>query len=184
MQIEFMHWEDTDDVWKRKAADLLFVGFKDIDHAWDTRAEAREEIEAFVMAGVDQTAILAIDGEQLLGWIGAIKNSEHIWELHPLVVHTKFRDKGIGSKLVAALEDKALQEKVSTLYLGSDDVDGSTSLSNFDLYPDPISHLQALKFEKSHPVKFYLKLGYSICGVIPDANGFGKPDILMTKRIS
>jgi aminoglycoside 6'-N-acetyltransferase I len=34
-----------------------------------------------------------------------------------------------------------------------------------------------------HPFAFYQKLGYEVVGVIPDANGFGKPDILMAKRI-
>ncbi|MCA9940912.1 MAG: AAC(6')-Ia family aminoglycoside 6'-N-acetyltransferase, partial [Anaerolineales bacterium] len=27
------------------------------------------------------------------------------------------------------------------------------------------------------------KLGYAIVGVVPDANGWGKPDIIMAKRI-
>jgi len=30
---------------------------------------------------------------------------------------------------------------------------------------------------------FYKKLGYKIVNVIPEANGIGKPDILMAKRI-
>jgi len=36
---------------------------------------------------------------------------------------------------------------------------------------------------KDHPVNFYLKLGYVIVGIIPDANGMGKPDILLAKRV-
>lgn len=35
-----------------------------------------------------------------------------------------------------------------------------------------------------HPYEFYQKLGYSIVGVLPDANGFEKPDIFMAKRVS
>jgi aminoglycoside 6'-N-acetyltransferase I len=35
----------------------------------------------------------------------------------------------------------------------------------------------------NHPFEFYGKNGYKIVGVIPDANGFEKPDIIMTKRI-
>jgi aminoglycoside 6'-N-acetyltransferase I len=36
---------------------------------------------------------------------------------------------------------------------------------------------------KNHPFTFYERLGYHIVGVIPDANGIGKPDILMAKRL-
>lgn len=36
---------------------------------------------------------------------------------------------------------------------------------------------------RRHPYEFYLKLGYTVVGVIPDANGPGKPDILMATRL-
>jgi aminoglycoside 6'-N-acetyltransferase I len=36
---------------------------------------------------------------------------------------------------------------------------------------------------KNHPFEFYQKLGYVITGVVIDANGVGKPDILMSKSI-
>ena len=32
-------------------------------------------------------------------------------------------------------------------------------------------------------VEFYRKLGYAIIGVVPDANGRGRPDIYMSKRL-
>jgi aminoglycoside 6'-N-acetyltransferase I len=34
-----------------------------------------------------------------------------------------------------------------------------------------------------HPYEFYQKMGYTITGVMPDANGIGKPDIFMSRRI-
>jgi aminoglycoside 6'-N-acetyltransferase I len=35
----------------------------------------------------------------------------------------------------------------------------------------------------SEPYTFYHRLGYTIVGVLPDINGFGKHDILMAQRI-
>jgi len=36
---------------------------------------------------------------------------------------------------------------------------------------------------KQHPYEFYQKQGFVIIGVMPDANGIGKLDILMTKSV-
>jgi hypothetical protein len=61
--------------------------------------------------------------------------------------------------------------------------DDMTTLAGRDLYEnlwDSIAHIRNLK---GHPYEFYAKLGYTITGVVPDANGRGKPDIIMGKRI-
>ncbi|MFN2459289.1 MAG: hypothetical protein ABR591_01150 [Candidatus Velthaea sp.] len=58
-----------------------------------------------------------------------------------------------------------------------------TSLGGVDLYPNVLEHLAALEDRKSHPFGFYRRLGYAVVGVVPDAEGFGKPDILMAKRV-
>jgi aminoglycoside 6'-N-acetyltransferase I len=85
--------------------------------------------------------------------------------------------------LVQDLEDQVRQRGGATIYLGTDDEDGMTSLANIDLYPDVFQHIARIKNLKHHPYQFYQKLGYMIVGVIPDANGPGKPDIIMAKRI-
>jgi hypothetical protein len=35
-----------------------------------------------------------------------------------------------------------------------------------------------------HPGEFYLRLGFRIVGVLPDANGRGKPDIFVAKSLA
>ena len=60
-----------------------------------------------------------------------------------------------------------------------------TSLSSVNLYEDLPRHLAELRdLGRDHPFIFYLKLGYVVTGVMPDANGRGRPDIYMSKRIS
>jgi aminoglycoside 6'-N-acetyltransferase I len=58
-----------------------------------------------------------------------------------------------------------------------------TSLSNVDLYEDLWDKIKNIRNLKNHPFEFYQKLGYIISGVVIDANGIGKPDILMSKRV-
>ena len=58
-----------------------------------------------------------------------------------------------------------------------------TTLSGVSLYPNPWEHIASIKNLKGHPYEFYQKQGYTITGVVPDANGPGKPDILMSKRL-
>jgi hypothetical protein len=36
---------------------------------------------------------------------------------------------------------------------------------------------------RGHSYEFYQKLGFSIIGAMPDANGLGKPDIYMAKPL-
>jgi aminoglycoside 6'-N-acetyltransferase I len=80
-------------------------------------------------------------------------------------------------------EDQVALRGGITITLGTDDEYYQTNLSNKDLYNDVPSAIK--NFQSSeHPADFYKKLNYSIVGVIPDANGIGKPDILMAKRVS
>jgi aminoglycoside 6'-N-acetyltransferase I len=58
-----------------------------------------------------------------------------------------------------------------------------TSLAGADLYPGVLERLGRIENVRRHPFTFYRRLGYEIVGCIPDANGFGKPDIFMAKRI-
>ena len=81
------------------------------------------------------------------------------------------------------LEEQVRLRGGITLMLGTDDEDNSTSLGGVDLYPDVLGHLQRLHSLRRHPYTFYIKLGYAVVGVLPDANGPGKPDIWLAKRV-
>jgi len=120
----------------------------------------------------------------LLGWVGGQPFYARVWELHPLVVLPSAQRRGVGRALVADLELHARQRGGITLMLGSDDEDNMTTLSGVDLYPNVWPHVANIRNLRGHPYEFYQKCGFVIVGVVPDANGPGKPDILMAKRIS
>jgi aminoglycoside 6'-N-acetyltransferase I len=96
----------------------------------------------------------------------------------------KYRGKGLGTALVEALEREVGKQGGVTIYLGSDDEFGTTSLFGEDLYDNIYEKIENIKNTGGHPFEFYQKVGYKIVGVIPDANGVGKPDIWMAKRIN
>lgn len=167
----------------QQVAAILTEGFR--EHWWDawpTHEEAVEEVqESFEEGRVSRIARDA-DGT-VLGWIGGYPTYAEVWELHPLVVRVNQQKRGVGRLLVADLEQRVKERGGLTLMLGSDDQDNMTSLSGVDLYQNLWQHIANIRNLKGHPYEFYQKLGYSIIGVVPDANGIGKPDILMAKRI-
>ena len=133
----------------------------------------------------DGFARATLEGSLVLGWIGGLPEYEgRVWELHPLVVRRERRGEGIGRALVATFEAEAAARGGLTATLGTDDADAMTSLADVDLYRDFPRHLAEIRdLGRQHPFLFYQKLGYVVTGVIPDANGRGRPDICMSKDI-
>ena len=172
-----------DETVMRQVAGMLVRGFKaHSPNAWPDIEAAFQEVKESISG--ERISRVAIDGETVLGWIGAIPEyGGTSWELHPLVVHGEHRGRGIGRALVADLEQRVLERGGITIFLGSDDESGMTSLAGKELYPDVLAHLADVENLKGHPYEFYQKLGFVLVGVIPDANGPGKPDILMAKRV-
>ncbi len=169
---------------REQAAAMLVEAFRIQSPNWcpdlpAARAEVQEALEPGRLARV------ALDDEtQALGWIAATSRYDgHAWELHPLVVRPDKQRRGVGTALVQDLEALVRERGATTLFLGSDDEVDMTSLSGVDLYPDPLQHLQQIQDRKGHPYRFYQRCGFALVGVIPDANGPGKPDILMAKRL-
>ena len=69
------------------------------------------------------------------------------------------------------------------MQVGTDDENNLTSLGGVDVFPNVLAHLAQIHNIARHPFTFYQKCGFSLVGIIPDANGFGKPDILLAKRL-
>jgi aminoglycoside 6'-N-acetyltransferase I len=119
-----------------------------------------------------------------VGWVGSLDDYDgHVWEVHPLAVAPEHQSRGIGRLLLADLERLAAEAGVLTLWLGTDDEDGRTSLSEGDPFHDPLGRLAAIENHGGHPYEFYQRCGYVLVGMLPDANGSGKPDIFMAKRV-
>lgn len=167
----------------KQAAELLVEGFREHwPEAWPTLEEAQETVQDLL--GMDKICLGAVEGDTLLGWIGGLEEYDgHVWELHPMVVRADRQKRGVGRFLIAGLEDEVRRRGGLTIRLGSDDEDNMTSLSGVDLYDDLPGKIASICNLRGHPYEFYQKCGYTIIGVMPDANGRGKPDIIMGKRV-
>lgn len=132
----------------------------------------------------NRITLMAVENGHLIGFISAIpRYGKTGWELYPLVVREEHRYKGVGSILLCALEKECAARGGVTIYLGSDDTEKRTTLSNTDMYKNTYAKLENVRSVGRHPYKFYQKKGYKIVGIIPDANGIGMPDIWLAKRI-
>jgi aminoglycoside 6'-N-acetyltransferase I len=166
---------------REQAATLLVEAF-DEPRGWPTLAKAREEVVRVIGDGF---ARAVLGGEVLFGWVGGLPEYDGcVWELHPIVVRREQRRRGVGSVLVAAFESEAASRGALTVTVGTDDDSGMTSLAAVDLYNDVPRHIAELRdLGRGHPFLFYRKLGFVVTGVMPEANGRGRPDIYMSKPI-
>lgn len=173
-----------DELLIRQAAQLLVDAFREHwPDAWPTLEEALKEVHEMLES--ERICRVAVDEPgNLLGIIGGIPGYDgNVWELHPLAIQPSQQGRGIGRTLVEDFEDQVRVRDGLTITLGSDDEDSMTSLSNVDLYENLWEKIRDIRNHKNHPFEFYQKLGYVITGIVPDANGKGKPDILMAKRV-
>jgi len=162
----------------QQAAMLLVEEF---DYSWPTPESARDEVASVLHGGF----AFAMLGADLIGWVGGLPEyAGRVWELHPMVVRRDHRRRGVGRQLAAAFEREARRRGGLTATLGADDDATMTSLAGVNLYDNVGGHISTIRdLGRHHPFLFYRKLGYVVTGVVPDANGPGKPDILMAKRL-
>ena len=168
----------------QQAAQLLVDAFH--EHwadAWPSLEDGLKEIHE--MLETERICRAAIDDdENLLGIIGGIPQYDGlVWELHPLAIQPAMQSKGVGRTLIEDFEEQVRLRGGLTITLGSDDEDNMTSLSDVNLYENLWDKVSEIRNLKHHPFEFYQKMGYIITGIVPDANGVGKPDIIMSKRV-
>ena len=183
--MKIINLTEGNDLLIQQAAQLLVDAFR--EHwadAWPSLEDSLREVHE--MLETERICRAAINDEgNLIGLIGGIPQYDGlVWELHPLAVQPELQGKGIGKTLVEDFEDQVSSHGGLTITLGSDDEDNMTSLSGVDLYENLWDKVKEIRNLKHHPFEFYQKMGYIITGIVPDANGIGKPDIIMSKRVA
>ena len=182
MHFTIQDLKPTDSASVEAAAKVLHAAFSPLG-VWTTLTEARQEV--LESLSPDRVSRVARTTEgAVIGWIGAIREYDGlVWQLHPIVVDAAQRRHGVGRALVMDLEAILAAHGGLTLWAGSDDLAGETSLGGVDLYSALPDAFSAVHSWGNHPLPFYRRLGFHVIGVMPDANGPGRPDIFLAKKL-
>lgn len=184
MTLAFCDFKALGAAQRAEAAGVLREALAHLPSAYGAPGEAEAEV-ARRCDDDEWLGYAAVEtGGGVIGWIGAIRTYDAGWEIHPLVVAPAHQRRGVGSALLAHLEARAKGDGVLTLFLGSDDDYGGTSLFGRALFPDVLAHAAVVEATpRGHALTFYRKHGYRVVGLLPDVNGAGRPDILMAKSL-
>ena len=145
---------------------------------------AMQELQRASEEGVLTSVLVEADTPR--GWIAAEPQGHGSWEIHPLLVDPAASGRGYGRILVEDIERKMRSHGGIAAFLSTSDATHSTNLSDVDLYKDPMEALRNIRVRDhthGHAYQFWQRVGFTIVGVIPDAEGFGVPSIHMAKRL-
>lgn len=180
MQLQSIEELDADD--RERLATIVLEGFAEhAPDAWPTIELAREEIDDYFEREKRLSRVVRLDDDALAGWIAAHHAWGHVWEIHPLVVAPEHRGRGLGRELVLAIEGLIWERDALVIDLGTSDETNSTTVGGIDICADPVRALASFRCLEPHAAGFWLKMGYSLVGFVPDAEGPGRPTIRFAK---
>ena len=132
-----------------KLAELSYHAFRGHAPNWlPTIDAAREEVTESLEAGRHSRAFVDTAHEPI-GWVGVIPhNGGRVWEIHPIAVRRADQSKGYGRVLVEHVEQLAQSQGVLTLFAGTSDETGATSLFGTNLYENPLSAMATVSVAK------------------------------------
>ena len=128
------------------AARILREALAHLPSAYNAPGEAEAEV-ALRCADRDWLGHAALEGERLIGWIGAIRTYRHGWEIHPLVVAPDRQRRGIGSALLADLIERARALGYHTVIAGADGEQIASVALHRKFGFEPCAHLKQVGYK-------------------------------------
>jgi len=156
--------------------------FRQFSPGWIPNIEVGSEKVLESLSGGRRSRVLVDQNRTALGWIGAIPD-DNMWEIHPIAVAPQSQRKGYGAMFVNDIAALARDAGAVAVWAGTSDETQSTNLSKFDLYREPNKAMEKIEVAQGHPVNFWLKMGFSLVGFMPDEEGLGMPGITFAKRV-
>jgi aminoglycoside 6'-N-acetyltransferase I len=162
--------------------DLSFAAAREHAPQWlPTRAHAREEIDDALEEG--KLSFVAMAHGHPCGWVSGLHAYGRLWEIHPLLIAPTHQGQGHGRRLVEHIEARLIERGALTIFVGTSDETGATNMHQSDLYADPGAAISNFEARSDHAVRFWQHMGYTLVGMIPDAEGPGLPSLQLCKRV-
>lgn len=173
--------DTTDTALVERLATVTFEAFKENAPDWVPTVDlARNQVTAATSQG--RLGRVVIEGGEVVGWVGSI-TGKRVWEIHPLAIAIEHQYKGFGHILVEDVARIAKAAGALTLLAGTSDEVGTTNLFGVDLYADPARSIAKIQATGRNPFKFWQNAGFTVVGLLPDAEGIGKPAIQLARRL-
>lgn len=148
-----------------------------------TRDAALLAVTESLRDDADTISLAALIDDEVLGWIAGKRYRTHGFRITHCVVHPDVHRLGIGRRMAIAFESAAQDAGALIVHASMIDSACSTSLGGRDLFPGLLSRTVNEQDDVNHPVIFFLCCGYELAGVLPDAYGWGKPELIVAKRV-
>ena len=178
---EIIDLDTTNSALVERLANITHEAFRENSPDWVPTIElALRQVVAATSPG--RLGRVILDQGQAAGWIGIIKG-RRVWEIHPIAIAIEHQYKGFGHLLVEDVARLAKAAGALTLFAGTSDEVGTTNLFGVDLYADPASAIKNLRATRRNPFEFWQNAGFTVVGLMPDAEGEGKPGIHMARRL-
>ena len=177
IDLEIIHKDLIDQI-----ANILVDCFKQYSPSWvPDQSTAKQKVLNSLVDGY-RSRVLVDHNQTVLGWAGGIAH-KNVWEIHPIAVSKREQRKGYGRLLVEDVSAIAKANGAVAVWAGTGDETGATSFAKTDLYKNTASALVNFQVPENHPVNFWLRVGFTLVGVLPDEEGLGKPGIHFSRRL-
>lgn len=178
---EIIDLDTNDATLVERLASITFEAFRENAPDWiPTLDLARDQVNAAGSLG--RMGRVAIEEGRAAGWIGLIKG-KHVWEIHPIAIAIENQYQGLGRALVEDAARLATTDGALTLFAGTSDEVGTTNLFEVDLYANPAASIGNIQANGRNPFEFWQNAGFTVVGLMPDAEGIGKPAIQLARRL-
>ena len=101
----------------------------------------------------------------------------------PIAVAIEHQYSGLGHLLVEDVARIAKGAGALTPFSGTSDEVGTTNLFGVDLYGNPVEAIKNIEATGRNPFKFWQNAGFTVVGLMPDAESLGKPGVHLARRL-